>query len=66
LQVAPIAALRPSAETINQLGSNLVAIVPSLKLSAQQRRQLAIDLNLAMNSGNLSPAESQRVIDGRT
>jgi hypothetical protein len=62
LQAAPIATVRPTPEVIANLGANLVTIVPVLRLTAQQRRQLAIDLNLVLNSGNLKPDEAQRVL----
>lgn len=62
LKTAPIASIRPSPESITKLGESVAAVVPSLALTAPQRRQLAIDLNLALNSGNLTPVEAQRVI----
>jgi hypothetical protein len=62
LKAAPIASVRPSAESISKLGATLTTVVPSLGLSPLQRRQLAIDVNLALNSGNLSPSQAERVI----
>jgi hypothetical protein len=62
LKAAPIAPIRPAPASITRLGESVAAVVPSLNLTAPQRRQLAIDLNLALNSGNLTPVEAQRVI----
>ena len=62
LRAAPIAQFRPSADVIARLAGTLAGAVPALNLTAQQRRQLAIDINLALNSGNLLPTESQRVL----
>jgi hypothetical protein len=67
LQAAPVAGVQPSPESIVALGTTLATVVPSLTLLPNQRRQLAIDLNLALNSGNLSPMQAERVvIDART
>ncbi|MFO1497954.1 MAG: hypothetical protein U1G07_06095 [Verrucomicrobiota bacterium] len=62
LRAAPVGATRPSQDSIAKLGANLAAILPSLNLTAPQRRQLAIDLNLALNSGQLGPNEAERVM----
>jgi hypothetical protein len=62
LEAAPIATVRPSAQAISKLGATLTTVVPTLRLSAAQRRQLAIDVNMALNSGNLSPTQAERVI----
>ena len=52
---------------IGRLGADLAAVIRTLNLTAPQRRQLAIDLNMALNSGNLFPVEAQRVLtDART
>lgn len=67
LSAAPIAPVRPAPQSISKLGVALVAVIPSLNLTAFQRRQLAIDLNLALNSGKLTPLEAERVMtDART
>ncbi|MHC1769198.1 MAG: hypothetical protein AB9869_33770 [Verrucomicrobiia bacterium] len=62
LKAAPVSSVRPSAGSIERLGESVAAVIPTLNLTAPQRRQLAIDLNLALNSGSLTPAEVQRVI----
>lgn len=62
LRAAPIAHVRPPSESIGELMNRLETVVPSLDLTAPQRRQLAIDLNMTLNSGNLSREESQRVL----
>lgn len=62
LEAAPVTQVRPPAEMIAQLTDNLVTVVPTLNLTAPQRRQLAIDLNLALNSASLSREEAQRVV----
>jgi len=62
LLAAPMSSVRPSTESVSRLGATLTRVVPSLNLTAAQRRQLAIDINLALNSGTLSPAETQRVL----
>jgi len=62
LQAAPLARVKPSPDAIAKLGSTLATVVPTLNLTAPQRRQLAIDLNLALNSGNLTSGEAERVI----
>lgn len=53
---------RPTDASLSQLGSALAAVVPSLNLTAPQRRQLAIDINLALNSGSLTAEEARRVV----
>lgn len=62
LKAAPVASVRPSAGSIERLGESVAAVIPTLNLTALQRRQLAIDLNLVLNTGDLTPAEVQRVI----
>jgi hypothetical protein len=62
LQAAPVGQVKPSNEKIARLGNSLAQALPTLQLTAAQRRQLAIDLNLALNSGSLSPGEAERVM----
>lgn len=62
LHAAPVGTVKPSGDMINQLGQSLAQVLPTLDLTAAQRRQLAIDLNLALNSGTLSAAEAERVM----
>jgi hypothetical protein len=62
LEQAPIASVRPSPQAISKLGATLATVVPSLGLSPLQRRQLAIDVNQALNSGSLLPSQAERVI----
>jgi hypothetical protein len=67
LQAAPVGNTRPAPASIARLGASLAGVTRTLNLTAAQRRQLAIDLNLALNSANLSPTEAQRVLaDART
>jgi len=67
LQAAPIGDTRPAPAAVVRLGKDLATVIPTLNLTAAQRRQLAIDVNLALNSGSLSPIEAQRVLtDVRT
>jgi hypothetical protein len=61
LQAAPITEVRPPPESITQLGTRLAETVPSLGLTASQRRQLAIDVNMAINSSD----QQQQSIDIR-
>jgi len=63
LEAAPISHIRPSAQSISRLGATLASVVPSLRLTPSQRRQLAIDINMALNCASLSLAQSQRVIE---
>ena len=62
LEQAPIASIRTSPQSISKLGATLATVVPSLGLSPLQRRQLAIDVNQALNSGSLLPSQAERVI----
>jgi hypothetical protein len=62
LEHAPVGKVRPSKQAIDGLAASLKRVVPSLHLPGAQRRQLAIDLNMALNSGNLSPDQAQRVV----
>jgi len=67
LNAAPAGDVRPAPALISRLASELATVLPTLNMTAPQRRQLAIDLNLALNSGNLSAVEAQRVVaDART
>jgi len=61
LHAAPVGTVKASEDMINKLGQSLAQVLPTLELTAAQRRQLAIDLNLALNSGGLSAAEADRV-----
>jgi len=67
LSAAPVGNVRPAPALISRLASELATVLPTLNMTAPQRRQLAIDLNLALNSGTLSAVEAQRVVaDART
>jgi hypothetical protein len=63
LKAAPLGPIRPPEASILMLGSNLVEAVPMLSLTAAQRRQMSIDVNLALNSDKLTSTSAQRVID---
>jgi hypothetical protein len=62
LKAAPIAQARPTPESISHLAATLANVFPTLRLTPVQRRQLAIDVNMAINSANLSSTEAQRVL----
>jgi hypothetical protein len=62
LRTAPIGKTKPAPDILDKFGATLAEVVPTLNLTAQQRRQLAIDINMAVNSGNLSSVEAQRVL----
>jgi len=49
--------------TLIRLSDNLIVGLSGLNLTPQQRHQLAIDLNMLLHSGRLSPAETQIVIN---
>jgi hypothetical protein len=54
--------VRPNDQSVNTLTSGLMALLSQGNLTPQQRGQLAVNVNMLMNSSALSPAERQVLI----
>jgi hypothetical protein len=62
LQDAAVSPVRPRQESVMELARNLSTILPMLRLTAQERGQLAVDINMILNGANLPPNAAERVL----
>jgi hypothetical protein len=62
LHQAGVSSVQPPAAAISQLARNLVTVLPMLNLTADQRRQLAVDINMIVNAANLPAGGGGRVL----
>lgn len=63
LRASALGPRKPSDAALTQFVNNLLLVWPTRGFTVQQKAQLAIDFNRILNSGELSPAETQLVIN---
>jgi hypothetical protein len=63
LRASALGTRKPAEAALNQLVDHLLTVWPTQGFTVQQKAQLAIDLNRILNAGDLSPPDTQLVIN---